>query len=119
MLPDIHSSIQRVLYERGRIDPDEVDVRFERPSRQWVESLMLPTINLFLFDMAENTDRRNGAPQVGRANGQALMRVPPRRFDLRYMVSVFTTLIEDEATLLWRTLATLLRHSPLPAELLP
>lgn len=118
MLPDIHSSIQRLLYERGRIDPDEVDVRFERPSRQWAESLMLPTINLFLFDLAENTERRNGTPQVGRANGQAHIRVPPRLFELRYMVSIFTTLIEDEVTLLWRTLATLLRHNPLPAELL-
>src|SRR5215211_561391 len=118
MLPDIHSSIQRVLYEHGQIDPDEVDVRFERPSRQWAESLILPTINLFLFDIVENTDRRNGAPQIGRANQQAQIRVPARRFDLRYMVGVFTTLMEDETTLLWRTLATLLRHNPLPDELL-
>jgi hypothetical protein len=118
LVTTIQTTIQRLLYEHGQIDPDEVDVRFERPSRQWAESLMLPTINLFLFDIAENTDRRNGAPQVGRATGQAQMRVPPRRFDLRYMVSVFTTLMEDETTLLWRTLATLLRHNPLPAELL-
>jgi hypothetical protein len=114
----LQTTIQRLLYEHGQIDPDEVDVRFDRPSRQWAESLMLPTINLFLFDIVENTDRRNGAPQIGRASGQALIRVPPRRFDLRYMVGVFTTLMEDETTLLWRTLATLLRHNPLPDELL-
>ena len=118
MLMTIQTAIQRLLYEHGQIDPDEVDVRFERPSRQWAESLILPTINLFLFDIVENTDRRNGAPQIGRANGQAQIRVPARRFDLRYMVGVFTTLMEDETTLLWRTLATLLRHNPLPDELL-
>jgi hypothetical protein len=118
MLTTIQTTIQHLLYEHGQIDPDEVDVRFERPSRQWAESLMLPTINLFLFDIVENTDRRSGAPQVGRTNGQAQMRVPARRFDLRYLIGVFTTLMEDETTLLWRTLATLLRHNPLPAELL-
>src|SRR3954471_16007184 len=118
MLTTIQTAIQRLLHEHGHIDSDEVDVRFERPSRQWAESLMLPTINLFLFDIVENTDRRNGAPHISRANGQAQMRVPARRFDLRYMVTVFTTLMEDETTLLWRTLATLLRYNPLPDELL-
>ena len=118
MISTIQTAIQQLLYEHGQIDPDEVDVRFERPSRQWAESLMLPTINLFLFDIVENTDRRNGAPQIGRANGHAQIRVPARRFDLRYMVGVFTTLMDDETALLWRTLATLLRHNPLPDALL-
>src|SRR3954447_1576821 len=98
MISTIQTAIQSLLYEHGQIDPDEVDVRFERPSRQWAESLMLPTINLFLFDIVENTDRRNGAPHVGRANGQAQIRVPARRFDLRFMIGVFTTLMEDETT---------------------
>src|SRR3954465_8649245 len=118
LVTTIQTTIQRLLYEHGQIDPDEVDVRFERPSRQWAESLMLPTINLFLFDIIETNDRRNGAPLVGRSNGQAQVRVPARRFDLRYMVGVFTSLMEDETTLLWRALATLLRHNPLPAEML-
>jgi Pvc16 N-terminal domain len=118
LVTTIQTTIQRLLYEHGQIDPDEVDVRFDRPSRQWAESLMLPTINLFLFDIVENNDRRNGAPQVGRSSGQAQIRVPARRFDLRYMVGVFTTLMEDETTLLWRALATLLRHNPLPDALL-
>jgi hypothetical protein len=118
LVTTIQTTIQHLLYEHGQIDPDQVDVRFDRPSRQWAESLMLPTINLFLFDIVENTDRRNGAPQVARANGQAQIRVPARRFDLRYIVGVFTTLMEDETALLWRALATLQRHNPLPDALL-
>src|SRR5512138_97040 len=97
MLTTIQHAIQRLLHEHGRIDPADVDVCFERPSRQWAESLLRPTINLFLFEIVEDTERRNGAPQVGRAGGQALIRVPPRRFDLRYLVGVFTTQMEDEA----------------------
>jgi hypothetical protein len=118
MLADIQNTIQRLLHERGRIDPDEVDVRFERPTRQWADSLVRPTINLYLFELAENTDRRSAAPQVARSGGQAQIRVPPRRFNLRYLVGAFTSPMDDEAALLWRALATLLRHAPLPPELL-
>ena len=120
MLSTLHTTLARLLTERGSIDAAEVALRFERPSRQWVDSLTRPTINLFLFGLAENTERRaGGAPQMTRAGNQAQFRVPPRRFDLRYLVCAFSSDERDEHTLLWRTLATLLRYSPLPPEWLP
>jgi hypothetical protein len=118
MLAAIHTTIRSLLYERGRLDPAEVEVRFERPAKQWIDSLLQPTINLFLYDIAENTERRDSTMQTTRANGRATMRMPPRRFDLRYMVCGLATVAEDEHLLLWRTLATLLRYNPLPPELL-
>lgn len=120
MLTTLHTTLARLLIDLGNIDADEVAVRFERPSRQWVDSLTMPTINLFLFGLGENTERRaGGGPQVSRSGNQAHFRVPPRRFDLRYLVSAFSSDERDEHMLLWRTLATLLRHSPLPPERLP
>ena len=78
------------------ISRDEVDVRFELPTKAWVDSLAYPTINLFLFDMAEKTELRNLPPQVSRGNGHATTRMPPRRVELHYLVSAFSSVIADE-----------------------
>jgi hypothetical protein len=118
MLTQLHDTL-RALLHAGGIPPAEVDVRFEAPVRQWVDSRTQPTVNLFLFDIRENTDLRPAAAQTTRSNGQAERRMPPRRIDLRYMASVLSTEIEDEHLLLWRVLATLMRHPELPPELLP
>jgi hypothetical protein len=57
--------------------------------------------------------------ETTRANGRGVQRLPPRRFDLRYLVSALTTDPADEHLLLWRTLVTLMKHPVLPPELLP
>jgi hypothetical protein len=118
MLTLIHNAIQRLLHERGGLDPQEIDVRFERPTRQWAESLTRPTVNVYLFDLVENTAHRSALPNINRGERQAEMRLPPRRIDLRYIVSAFSSAAEDEQALTWRSLATLLRHAVLPPELL-
>ncbi|HEU5317664.1 MAG TPA: Pvc16 family protein, partial [Chloroflexota bacterium] len=58
MLPDIARALEQLLHERGGISPREVDVRFEAPTTEWVDSLTRPTINLFLCDVRENTELR-------------------------------------------------------------
>ncbi len=119
MLTELHAALQRLLWERGHISSREVDVTFEAPTRERIERLTRPTVNLFLFDVRENTELRQTNWQVTRGNGHAERRQPPRRIDLRYMVSALTTEIEDEHALLWRALATLLKYPELPKDLLP
>lgn len=119
MLDEIHVALRRLLHERGQINPREVDVRFEAPARDWIGRLIRPTINLFLFDLEENTELRQTAAKQTKANGHAERRLPPRRIDLHYMVSAITTEIDDEHRLLWRTLATLMSYPDLPTEILP
>ena len=121
MLLELHNTIQRLLYERGRISPREVDIRFEAPTRERIDKLLRPTINLFLFDVQENRDLRQSDFQATRNNGSGRFerRLLLRRFDLRYMVSILTTNSEDEYLLLWRVLATLVQHPQFPEEMLP
>lgn len=119
MLLELHQTLRRLLYERGNISSREVDISFEAPTRERIDKLTRPTINLFLFDLQENTDLRQSNFETTRNNGRAERRLVPRRFDLRYMVSTLTTSIEDEHELLWRVLATLVRHPQFPVELLP
>ncbi len=119
MLLEIHSAIRVLLSERGAVGSSEVDICFDPPTQEWIGSLTRPTINFFLFDLQENTDLRQNSFQTTQSNNRAVKRMSPRRMDLRYMVSVLTTAIEDEHALLWRTLVTLMKYSPLPPEILP
>jgi hypothetical protein len=119
MLPDLHAGLAQLLYVQGKIPEDDVDVRFEAPRRDWVASLTRPTVDLFLFDVRENTELRQANLQAARTSGSNTYRVPPRRFDLRYMVTALTTVPEDEHMLLWRTLVTLIKYPELPENLIP
>jgi len=118
MLLEVHGALKRLLYERGQISAREVDILFERPTREQIDRLTRPTINLFLFDLQENTELRQNDFRTKSSNGRAERYVPPRYFDLRYMVSVLTSAIEDEHLLLWRVLTTLVRYPQFPPDLL-
>ena len=120
MLLELHNILQQFIYERGNISPREVDITFEAPTQERIDKLIRPEVNLFLFDLQENTDLRQSDFERTRGNnGRAERRMVPRRFDLRYMVSALTTNVEDEHQLLWRVLLTLIRHQRIPRELLP
>lgn len=119
MLPELHAIIQTLLYAEGRIPADEVEITFERPTREWIDARIRPTINLFLFDLEENTEVRRTDLQRMYNNDRGVKRVPLRRFDLRYLVSALSSVAADEHLLLWRVLHTFLRHPQLPFELLP
>jgi hypothetical protein len=118
MVPHIHS------YLYGALQQDKnlriiTDIRFDLPTRQWLASLTRPTVCFYVYDIQENTELRQPNPHIGRANGQGAHRLPPRRFDLRYLVCTFAGTAADEQVLLWRVLAVLLKHPELPAEALP
>jgi hypothetical protein len=119
VLSEFHHSLRTLVYERGNIPATDVDVTFDAPLKSWVGARTRPTLSFFLFDIRENTELRQTAPETLRANGRGVHRVPPRRFDLRYMISALTTVIEDEHLLIWRTLGTLMKHPTLPVEILP
>jgi hypothetical protein len=119
MLAEIDEALRDIIYREGRIDRAEVDIQFDAPNRSWIDRLVRPTVNCFLFGMQENGDLRQTSFQATRVNGRAERRLPPRRIDLHYMVSAHTTEPADEHRLLWRVLATLLRFPEFPSETLP
>ncbi len=115
----LHEVIARLVYEKGKLSPREVDVRFDAPRREFVQALTRPTLDFYLFDVRENTELRHSDPTSNRSNGVPSFRLPPRRFDLRFLVSALTTQVEDEQLLLWHALAVLLKHSTYPADVTP
>jgi len=119
MITDLDQTLKQLLIVEMPIKNNDVDVEFELPKREWSAKLSRPTINLYLYDLRENTELRQTNWVVERGdNGQATKRRPPRRIDLSYLITAWTSSADDEHRLLWRALWALLRHPELPENAL-
>jgi hypothetical protein len=116
----LDETIKAVLRDVGGMDPDEIDVAFDAPDREWAAKVGKPTVNCYLYDIRENLQLRETDWVMERdPNGRVVTkRQPPRRFDLSYVCTAWTADAEDEHRLLWRVLATFVRCPVLPRHLL-
>lgn len=119
MLALFNHTLEDLLFHEIRLAPEQVEIRFESPTGIWSTSQTKPVISLFLFDVKENIDKRFTAIETSRRNGKAEHRMPARRMDLSYMVSVLASDPQDEAELLWRVTAILMKYSEFPKDILP
>jgi hypothetical protein len=117
MIAAIHDSLRALIESADLVKDLQVDVSFDAPTDGWIASLTHPTVNFFLFDVCENTEKRDGAPQTSVSGRTAEVRLPPRRIDLTYMVSVIAGDVQDEHTLLWRVMKVLMQTAQLSVEL--
>ncbi len=120
MFADLDESIRQLLVQRGNLDSGEVDISFDTPTREWAASLSKPTVNVYFYDLRENTELRNPAAYTTRPgpNNTAIKSRPEVRVDLNYLVTAFANATEDEHRLLTRALITLMQYPVLPEELL-
>jgi hypothetical protein len=117
MFNDVDESLRELLIADMPIDRNEVDISFERPSREWSSRLSKPTLNLFLYDVRERMDMRDDMPYVQRtATGSTLTRRPPRRIDVSYCITAWAKEPADEHRILARTLACMFRNAHVPPE---
>ncbi len=110
----------RALITRHLGEETGVEVAFDAPNSDWAARQSAPTVNVFLYDIREDTSRRETAPRdVRDEQGRVVARRPaPRRFRVSYLITAWTQRPEDEHRLLAQTLTSLLSYSQLPAELL-
>ena len=102
MFADLDESIRQMLITEVPLNPNEVDISFERPDRTNIARFSRPTADLFLFDVTENVDIRENGWQVTRTgDGMATLRWPPVRVDVRYLVTCWATAVEDQHRLLY------------------
>jgi len=120
MFADLGESIRQLLVQRGNLDPAEIDVSFDAPTREWAAGLSRPTVNLYLFDIRENTELRNPIPWTVRSgpNNTAIKSRPEVRIDLTYRITAFANAVEGDHRLLSRVLVTVFQYPILPPELL-
>ncbi|MCC7366413.1 MAG: DUF4255 domain-containing protein [Dehalococcoidia bacterium] len=117
MFADVAESLRSLLVADMPIIGGEIDIAFDRPTREWSNRLTKPTLNLFLFDIRERPDMRDQAPMVSRtANGSALSQLPPRRIDLSYMVTAWSREPGDEHRILASAMGCTIRRGRIEAD---
>ena len=121
MIDDLDEALRQLLIREMPVKNGEIDIVFDQPKREWSARLSRPTLNLFLYDVHENTKLRQqpGWSVRGRGNGKATQEREPMRVDLNYMITAWATEAEDEHRLITRALLALARYETLPQDNLP
>lgn len=119
MIHDVDESL-RALVRRDVLNGANVEVSFEAPSKDWSSRRNAPTLNLYLYDIHEDLQRRSiqfeeVVDDIGKVVGR---RPPPRHFKLSYLVTAWTQRPEDEHRLLSATLGAFLPIDSLPTDML-
>ena len=119
MLHDVDESL-RALVRRDALNGSGVEIAFDAPTKEWVARRNAPVVNLYLYDIREDTTRRQTSWEEVRDEHGVVVgrRLPPRRFRLSYLVTAWTNRPEDEHRLLAALLSCFVRHEYMPAELL-
>lgn len=120
MFSDIDEALRQLLTAGIPIRAGEIDISFERPTREWSSKLSRPTINLFLYDIRERAELQNMPFEHERAPGSNVVvrRRTPRRLDVAYLVTAWTRDPADEHRILASVLACLYRSDTMPGEFL-
>src|SRR3979411_148765 len=122
MIQDVDESL-RALVKRDALDGSKADVAFDAPNKEWSSRRNTPTVDLYLYDIREDLERREVMWEDIRGDARDPRwipdrRPPPRRFKLSYLVTAWTQRPEDEHRLLSSLLACFLRHPTMPADAL-
>jgi hypothetical protein len=103
------------------VNGTDVEVLFDAPTREWASRRNKPAIDLYLYDIREDT-RRRSAGVIERRNERGVVEERqslPRYFKLAYLITAWTQRPEDEHRLLSAILASFLRYDVIPADYLP
>lgn len=118
VLFDVGESIEEMLRRRCAI-PTDVEIVFEAPTKEWASRRSTPAVDVFLYDIRENLDRRQNLLEYSRDDGIAVGRIPPTRwFGCSYLITAWTQRAEDEHRLLGGIIEGLLTTHAIPRDCL-
>lgn len=119
MIQEVDESL-RALVKREALNGSKAEIAFDAPTREWASRRNAPAVDLYLYDIREDLERRETMLQDVRGSEGFVVsrRPPPRRFKLSYLVTAWTQRPEDEHRLLSSLLACFLSHQEMPEDLL-
>lgn len=119
MIQEVDEAL-RTLVRREALPGSDVNVAFDAPTKDWSSRRNAPTLDLYLYDIREDLQRREVMWQAIRdqAGFVADRRPPPRHYKLSYLVTAWTQRPEDEHRILSAVLACFIRHERLPEDVL-
>jgi hypothetical protein len=126
MIKDLDETIAALL--RRDLPPalvGQVQISFATPDDQFPpQSVTLPAIDLFLYDVRENLELRSNEIYLERrSDGRAIRTQAPVRMDFSYLVTAWPSEsvpdpAEDEHHLLGEVMRVLLRYRTIPEDVL-
>jgi hypothetical protein len=117
MIQDVDDTLRKIILSDA-LDGSGAELSFDPPTKDWGARQNAPTVDLYLYDIREDTERRQaGYGRMLEPDGRVVdRRPPPRRFALSYLVTAWTKRPEDEHRLLSLVLACFLRLERLPEK---
>jgi hypothetical protein len=104
---------------------DQVQISFATPDDEFPpQSVTLPAVDLFLYDIRENLELRSNEVYIDRrSDGTAVRTRAPARVDFSYLITAWPSEsvpdpAEDEHRLLGEVMRVLLRHRTIPEDVL-
>lgn len=108
MLHLLDASLEQYL--RGEVPLDDrIDVSYEAPDNEWRARINRPTINLFVWDIRRNQAESQAGMGLVERDNQRFHRPVPPRIDFRYLITTWTSEVQDEHSLLGSVLVACLR----------
>jgi hypothetical protein len=127
IIEDLDATLAMMLHEdlKERF-PGQVQISFAAPDNDFPpQSVTVPAVDLFLYDVRENLELRSNEVIVARDDrtGRLMQRQPAVRVDFSYLVTAWPSESQadpwtDEHRLLGAVMQCLLRHRTLPQPLL-
>src|SRR3954471_17612273 len=120
MIHDADEALRKLVLQYA-VNGSGAEVSFDAPTKDWAARRNAPTVNVYLYDVREDLDRREVQfTEVRDDTGRVTeRRPPPRRYKLSYLVTCWTQRPEDEHRLLSSLLAAFLKYETVPREVLP
>ncbi len=119
MINEVDESL-RSLIKAEVLQGTDVEVVFDAPTRDWASRRNTPTVDVYLYDIREDTRRRSNGI-VERRNDEGIVvdrQQLPRYFRLAYLITAWTQRAEDEHRLLSSLIACFMRQDVLPESTL-
>lgn len=119
MIHEVDGLLEK-LVRKDALNGSSVELVFDAPTKDWVARRNGPAVDLYLYDIREDLQRRvpvweDQRAADGTVNARAM---PPRRFKLSYLVTAWTQRPEDEHRLLSALLSAFIRNPMIKPELL-
>jgi hypothetical protein len=117
MIHDVDQLLEK-LVKKDALNGSSVELVFDAPTKDWVARRSGPAVDLYLYDIREDLERRVPAWEDFKdGSGETKdRRLPPRRYRLAYLVTAWTQRPEDEHRLLSALLACFIRNAMLKPE---
>jgi len=125
MVDELDGSIARVLDRElpKSVYPGPISITFAAPGPQFPpDSLTLPAIDFFLYDLRQNLGLRSNVPVIERTDSGSVRRAPaPIVMDASYLVTVWTAeqnvaAVADEHRIFTAVLQVLMAHPTLSPD---